>query len=89
MRVSAYFGTIDSRQRPKSKTARRKVGNQKVTRNLSHLNKESAILSPIVASAGKSASTVTLDVSTIPTGIYIVSIQTGNSTYSRKILKVK
>jgi hypothetical protein len=43
----------------------------------------------VVASAGKSASTVTLDVSTIPTGIYIVSIQTGNSTYSRKILKVK
>ncbi len=43
----------------------------------------------VVASSGKPATIVTLDVSTIPTGIYIVNIQTGGSSYSRKVLKVK
>ena len=43
----------------------------------------------VVASICKPATIVTLDVSTIPTGIFIVNIQTGNSSYSRKILKVE
>jgi hypothetical protein len=41
-----------------------------------------------VASANKASKTVTLDVSAIATGIYIVNIQTEDGTYSRKILKL-
>lgn len=43
----------------------------------------------VVASANKPATTVTLDVSRIPTGIYIINVTTVDSTFSRKILKVE
>lgn len=43
----------------------------------------------VVASANKPATTVTLDVSRIPTGIYITNVTTVDSTFSRKILKVE
>lgn len=43
----------------------------------------------VVASANKLATTVTLDVSRIPTGIYIINVTTVDSTFSRKILKVE
>ena len=43
----------------------------------------------VVASANKPATTVTLDVSGIPTGIYIINVTTVDSTFSRKILKVE
>ncbi len=43
----------------------------------------------VVASANKPATTVTLDVSRIPTGIYIINATTVDSTFSRKILKVE
>ena len=42
----------------------------------------------VVASSNKAATTVTLDVSKIPTGIYIINVQAGSATFSRKILKV-
>ena len=41
-----------------------------------------------VASENKASKTVTLDVSAIATGIYIVNIQTEDGTYSCKILKL-
>lgn len=43
----------------------------------------------VVASANKAATKVTLDVRTVPTGIYIISVATESGTYSRKILKVE
>lgn len=43
----------------------------------------------IVASSNKVATTITLDVSSITAGIYIISVQTDERTYSRKILKAK
>ncbi len=43
----------------------------------------------VVASANKPATTVTLDVSRIPAGIYIINVTTVDSTFSRKILKVE
>ena len=43
----------------------------------------------VVASANKPATTVTIDVSRIPTGIYIINVTTVDSTFSRKILKVE
>ena len=43
----------------------------------------------VVASTNKAATKVTLDVSKIPTGIYIINITTDGSYYSRKILKVE
>ena len=42
-----------------------------------------------VASSTKPSTIITLDVSTIPTGIYIINIVTENGIYSRKILKVE
>ena len=43
----------------------------------------------IVASSTKVATKVTLDVSKIPTGIYVINVTTDNGTFSRKILKVE
>ena len=43
----------------------------------------------LVASSNKIATKVTLDVSTIAAGIYIINIQTEDGSYSRKILKVE
>lgn len=43
----------------------------------------------VVTSTNKSATMVTLDVSRIPTGIYIINVTTADSTFSRKILKVE
>ena len=43
----------------------------------------------VVASANKPATTVTLDVSRILAGIYIINVTTVDSTFSRKILKVE
>ena len=43
----------------------------------------------LVASSKKIATKVTLDVSTIAAGIYIINIQTEDGSYSRKILKVE
>lgn len=43
----------------------------------------------VVVSTGKTATIVTLDVSRIPTGIYIINVTTVDSTFSRKILKVE
>lgn len=43
----------------------------------------------VVASTGKPATKVTLDVSRIPTGIYIINVVTVDRTFSRKILKVE
>ena len=43
----------------------------------------------VVASTNKAATKVTLDVSKIPTGIYIITITTDGGYYSRKILKVE
>ena len=43
----------------------------------------------VVASTGKPATKVTLDVSRIPMGIYIINVTTIDSSFSRKILKVK
>jgi len=43
----------------------------------------------VVASTGKPATKITLDVSRIPTGIYIINVTTVDSTFSRKILKVE
>ena len=48
----------------------------------------SATNSVVVASTGKPATKVTLDVSRIPTGIYIINVTTIDGTFSRKILKV-
>lgn len=43
----------------------------------------------VVASTGKPTTIVTLDVSRIPTGIYIINVVTVDRTFSRKILKVE
>lgn len=43
----------------------------------------------LVASSKKIATKVTLDVSTVAAGIYIINIQTEDGSYSRKILKVE
>jgi len=42
----------------------------------------------LVASANKAATKVTLNISTMPTGIYIINVVTESGSYSRKILKV-
>jgi len=42
----------------------------------------------LVASVNKAATKVTLNISTMPTGIYIINIVTESGSYSRKILKV-
>lgn len=42
-----------------------------------------------VTSTNKYATKVTIDVSRIPTGIYIINVTTADSTFSRKILKVE
>ena len=42
----------------------------------------------VVASAGKPVTKVTLDVSRIPTGIYVINVTTDDGTFSRKILKL-
>ena len=43
----------------------------------------------LVASSAKSATTITLDVSRIPTGIYIINVTTDGGTFYRKIMKVE
>ena len=43
----------------------------------------------LVASSAKSATTITLDVSKIPTGIYIINVTTDGGTFYRKIMKVE
>lgn len=43
----------------------------------------------VVASTGKPATIVTLDVSKIPTGIYVINVTTVDRIFSRKILKVE
>ena len=43
----------------------------------------------VVAASSKSATKVTLDVSKIPTGTYIIHITTDNASFNRKILKVE
>ena len=48
----------------------------------------SAMNGVLVASANKAATKVTLNVSTMPTGIYIISIVTESGSHCRKILKV-
>ena len=52
----------------------------------------SAVLSTLngvtIASASEPSTKVTLDVSRIPTGIYIINVITVDGTFSRKILKV-
>lgn len=42
-----------------------------------------------MTSTNKYATKVTIDVSRIPTGIYIINVTTADSTFSRKILKVE
>lgn len=49
----------------------------------------SSINGAVVASANKPATMVTLDVSRIPTGIYIINITTVDNIFSHKILKVE
>lgn len=49
----------------------------------------SAMNGVLVASSAKSATKVTIDVSKIPTGIYIINVTTENGIFSRKIQKVK
>ena len=48
----------------------------------------SAMNGTIIVSSNKVAPTVTIDVSTVPSGIYIVNVTTIDGLYSRKILKV-
>lgn len=43
----------------------------------------------VVISTNKYATKVTLDVSRIPTGIYIINVTTADNTFSRKILKLE
>ena len=43
----------------------------------------------LVASISKASLKVTLDVSKIPTGIYVINVTTDNGSFSRKILKIE
>lgn len=49
----------------------------------------SAMNGVLVASSTKAATKVTIDVSKIPTGIYIINVTTESGIFSRKILKIQ
>lgn len=49
----------------------------------------SAMSGTVITSSNKVATKVTIDVSTIPSGIYIINVKTIDGSYSRKILKVE
>lgn len=49
----------------------------------------SAMSGTVIISSNNVATKVTIDVSTIPSGIYIINVKTIDGSYSRKILKVE